>query len=153
MKRKGKGRKTCNKSTKTCAELLCRKYRWCWENQRKALLSCWVASVMPDCVAPPGSPVPGTLQAGTLEWVAISFSSPWKRKGSHSVVSDSSRPYELQPTRLLRPWDFPGKSAGVGCHCPPQRKALILSKLIRRLKTTHQHSKIMLVLYTQARLF
>ena len=25
--------------------------------------------------SPPGSPVPGTLQAGTLEWVAISFSS------------------------------------------------------------------------------
>ena len=25
--------------------------------------------------SPPGSPVPGLLQAGTLEWVAISFSS------------------------------------------------------------------------------
>ena len=23
----------------------------------------------------------------------------------------------LQPTKLLRPWDFPGKSTGVGCHC------------------------------------
>ena len=23
----------------------------------------------------------------------------------------------LQPTRLLRPWDFPGKSTGVGLHC------------------------------------
>ena len=22
----------------------------------------------------------------------------------------------MQPTRLLRPWDFPGKSTGVGCH-------------------------------------
>ena len=22
----------------------------------------------------------------------------------------------MWPTRLLRPWDFPGKSAGVGCH-------------------------------------
>ena len=27
------------------------------------------------------------------------------------------RPHGLQPTRLLRPWDFPGKSTGVGCHC------------------------------------
>ena len=26
-------------------------------------------------------------------------------------------PHGLQPTRLLRPWDFPGKSTGVGCHC------------------------------------
>ena len=32
-------------------------------------------------------------------------------------MSDSSRPHGLQPTRLLCPWDFPGKSTGVGCHC------------------------------------
>ena len=29
---------------------------------------------------PPGSPVPGILQAKTLEWVAISFSNAWKGK-------------------------------------------------------------------------
>ena len=29
---------------------------------------------------PPGSPIPGILQARTLEWVAISFSSAWKWK-------------------------------------------------------------------------
>ena len=29
---------------------------------------------------PPGSPVPGVLQARTLEWVAISFSNAWKWK-------------------------------------------------------------------------
>ena len=40
-----------------------------------------------------------------------------KWKWSRSVVSDSSRPHGLQPTRLLRSWDFPGKSTGVGCHC------------------------------------
>ena len=27
--------------------------------------------------SPPGSPVPGILQARTLEWVAISFSNAW----------------------------------------------------------------------------
>ena len=27
------------------------------------------------------------------------------------------RPHRRQPTRLLRPWDFPGKSTEVGCHC------------------------------------
>ena len=37
------------------------------------------------------------------------------KKWSRSVVSDSLRPHGLQPTRLLRPWDFPGKSTGVGC--------------------------------------
>ena len=30
--------------------------------------------------SPPGSTVPGILQARTLEWVAISFSNEWKRK-------------------------------------------------------------------------
>ena len=30
--------------------------------------------------SPPGCPVPGILQARTLEWVAISFSSAWKWK-------------------------------------------------------------------------
>ena len=30
--------------------------------------------------SPPGSPVPGTLQARTLEWVAISSSNAWKWK-------------------------------------------------------------------------
>ena len=32
-----------------------------------------------DC-SPPGSSVPGILQARTLEWVAISFSNAWKWK-------------------------------------------------------------------------
>ena len=36
---------------------------------------------------------------------------------SGSVMSDSLWPHGLQPTRFLHPWDFPGKSTGVGCHC------------------------------------
>ena len=31
-------------------------------------------------------------------------------------MSNSVQPYRRQPTRLLRPWDSPGKSTGVGCH-------------------------------------
>ena len=46
--------------------------------------------------SPPGSPVPGILQARTLEWVAISFSNAWKWK-----VKVKS----LSPVRLLvTPW-------------------------------------------------
>ena len=30
--------------------------------------------------SPPGSPIPGILQARTLEWITISFSSAWKWK-------------------------------------------------------------------------
>ena len=33
-----------------------------------------------------------------------------------SVVSDSVRPHRRQPSRLPRPWDSPGKNAGVSCH-------------------------------------
>ena len=68
--------------------------------------------------SPPGSPVPGILHARTLD--GLPFPSPMheseKWKWSHSVVSDSSRFHGLQPTRLLRPWDFPGKNTGVGCY-------------------------------------
>ena len=39
--------------------------------------------------SPPGSTVPGILQARIMEWVAISFSNAWKWKWSRSVVSDS----------------------------------------------------------------
>ena len=55
------------------------------------------------------------------QWSGLPFPSPMheseKWKWSRSVVSNSPRPHGLQPTRLLRPWDFPGKSTGVGCHC------------------------------------
>ena len=37
-------------------------------------------------------------------------------KWSRSVVSSSLWPHRLQPARLLRPWDSPGKSTGVSCH-------------------------------------
>ena len=54
--------------------------------------------------SPPGSLVPGILQARTLEWVAISFSSAWKWKvKGKSLVSHSSWPHGLQPTRLFCP--------------------------------------------------
>ena len=33
-----------------------------------------------------------------------------------SVVSDSVQPHRRQPTRLLCPWDSPGKDTRVGCH-------------------------------------
>ena len=37
--------------------------------------------------SPPGSPVPGILQARTLEWVAISFSNAWKWKAKGKSLS------------------------------------------------------------------
>ena len=67
-------------------------------------------------------------------WSGLPFPSPMheseKWKWSRSVVS-----HGLQPTRLLCPWDFPGKSTGVGCHClfPP----VVLS--IFKLLFNHYH--------------
>ena len=37
--------------------------------------------------SPPGSPVPGILQARTLEWIAISFSNAWKWKVKVNLLS------------------------------------------------------------------
>ena len=73
--------------------------------------------------SPPGSPVAGILQARTLEWVVISFSNAWK--WSCSVVSNSSRPHGLQPTRLLRPWNFPGKKYWSGVPLPSPNVPLV----------------------------
>ena len=100
-----------------------------WENFRFKMLAAAAAAAksLQSCPtlcdpidgSPQGSPFPGILQAKTLEWVAISFSSAWKWKvkvKSLSHVRLLATP-GLQPTRLFCPWDFPGKSTGVGCHC------------------------------------
>ena len=66
----------------------------------------------------PGTAIPGILQARTLEWIAISFSNAWKWKVKVKSLSPTlSDPMDGSPTRLLHPWDFPGKSTGVGCLC------------------------------------
>ena len=66
------------------------------------------------------------------QWSGLPFPSPMREsekwKWSRSVVSNSLRPHGLQPTRLLRPWDFPGKSTGVGCHCLLHASQLTLDK-------------------------
>ena len=54
---KGKGMLCCAKSLQSCPTLC-----------------------DPRDGSPPGSPVPGILQARTLEWVVISFSNAWKWK-------------------------------------------------------------------------
>ena len=46
--------------------------------------------------SPPGSALPGILQARTLEWVAISFSNAWKWKVKVKSVS--------QVQLLATPW-------------------------------------------------
>ena len=75
---------------------------------------------------PPGSAPLGFSRQEHWSW--LPFPSPVheseKWKWSHSVMSDFSWPHGLQTTRLLHPWDLPGKSTGVGCHCLLQLNTL-----------------------------
>ena len=52
----------------------------------KSLQSC-LTLCDPIDGSPPGSPVPGILQARTLEWIAVSFSNAWKWKGKVKSLS------------------------------------------------------------------
>ena len=64
----------------------------------------------------PGSPMPEVFQAR----VGCHFLLQCMKVKSESEVAQwcpNQRPHGLQPTRLLHPRDFPGKSSGVGCHC------------------------------------
>ena len=59
-------------------------------------LQSWLTLYDPIDGSPPGSPVPGILQARKLEWVAISFSNAWKWKvkvKSLSRVRPSATPW------------------------------------------------------------
>ena len=51
--------------------------------------------------SPPGSPVPGILQARTLEWAAISFSNAWKWKGKVSPTLSNPMDRSLPSSSVL----------------------------------------------------
>ena len=91
---------------------------WTWLSTHtaaaKSLQSC-PTLCDPRDGSPPGSPVPGILQARTLECVAISCSSAlkWKVKvKSLSHVRLLATPWTAEPTRSGLPLP-----TGVGCHC------------------------------------
>ena len=132
---------------------------WKWKVKVKSLsrvrpsASPWTAALQ-DC-SPPCSSIDGIFQASVLEWGAIAFSvdgphgrvkvslplvlpCPFYKWGSwggekwlahyhgqqvavsesvnHSVMSDSLRPCEMQPSRLLCPWNSSGKNTGGSSH-------------------------------------
>ena len=74
-------------------------FTYCWSLAWRilsiTLLACAAAKSLQSCPtlcnptdgSPPGSPVPGILQARTLEWVAISFSSAWKWRAKVKSLS------------------------------------------------------------------
>ena len=96
--------------------LQCMKVNMKVKSESEVTQSCPTLPDPMDC-SPPGSSAHEIFQARVLEWVAIAFSN---RDSCcccvTSVMSDSVQPHGLQPTRLLPPWDSPGKNTGVGCH-------------------------------------
>ena len=69
--------------------------------------------------SPPGSTIPGILQARTLEWVAISFSNAWKWKvkvKSLSCVRLFETPWTAAYQAPLS-MGFSRQGAGEGCYC------------------------------------
>ena len=98
--------------------------------------------------SPPGSPVPGILQARTLEWVAISFSNAWKWKVKAKSLSRVwllatpwTAAYQAPPSMWFSrqeywsgvPLPSPTGRAGISnqvflcfwyCHCNRLRKGL-----------------------------
>ena len=82
----------------------CHSLDWCITATEKSLQSC-PTLCNPRDGSPPGSPVPGTLQARTLEWVAISFSNAgkWKVKGKslsrvRLLVTPWTAAYQVLPS-------------------------------------------------------
>ena len=81
-------------------------YKQCFNKQLYVHICCtyacilWIKSLKPD-------PVGRTYGYFIFSVLCLS---------NLSVISNSFRPHGLQPTRLLCPWDSPGKNTGVGCH-------------------------------------
>ena len=82
--------------------------------------------------SPPGSPIPGILQARTLEWVAISFPIAWKWKvkvKSLSRVRFSGTPWTAAyQAPLSMGFSRQEYWSGVGCHCLLQWVRLEVAK-------------------------
>ena len=83
---------------------------FCKRDAAKSLQSCRTLCDPIDG-SPPGSPVPGTLQARTVEWVAISFSSAWKWKVKVKLLSRVRLPATPWTAAYQAPLPM-----GVSCH-------------------------------------
>ena len=92
-----------------------------WAAAAKSLQSC-PTLCDPIDGSPPGSPVPGILQARTLEWVAIAFSNAWKWKVKVKSATPRTAAFQAPPSMgfsrqeywsgvpLPSPWEKPRKS-------------------------------------------
>ena len=89
--------------------------------------------------SPPGSPVPGILQARTLEWVAISFSSAWKWKVKvkslnrvRLFTTPRTAAYQAPP-----PMGFSRQEYWSGLPLPSSHKAVTQTLILSLPETCH----------------
>ena len=108
----------------------------------------WVQTMKQSVRSKSGQPLWVLLSCPQIVWPLGSNIWDHVRVLSRSVMSDSLQPYGLEPTRLLCPWDSPGKNPGVGCHSLLQgvflAQGLILGLLLcRRIlyHLSHQGSR------------
>ena len=117
----------------------------------KSLQSCLILC-NPIDGSPPGSPVPGILQAKTMEWVAISFSNAWKWKvkvKSLSRVRPSATPwtaaFQAPPSMGVSRQEYrsevPLPSPMITLQIAKQRQ----QQKLKQHEFKHQHLKIFLV--------
>ena len=125
-----------NFQLKTCASFITGKTSASKEDDA-GMLSHVRLFVTPWTVAHQAPLSKGISLVRILKWIVISSSREssqlrnrtctscigrWSLPSSHlgspySVVSHSLGPHGLQPMKLLHPWNFPGKSTGVGFYC------------------------------------
>ena len=63
------------------------------------------------------------------------------------VVSNSLQPRGLQPTRLLHPWNFPGRNTEVGCHSLLHQSPLVCVKEVPALSLFWKLRKLPYLLF------
>ena len=109
--------------------------------------------------SPPGSAIPGILQARTLEWVAISFSNAWKRKMKvkslsrvRLLVTPWTAAYQAPPSMgfsrqeywsgvpLPSPWRYLGRSQiWLWCgHLFPKHNGIYRDLRLSKLSLTYE---------------
>ena len=83
--------------------------------------------------SPPGSPVPGILQARILEWVAISSSNAWKWKVKVKVKSCPTRsdPMDCNLPGSSVHGIFQARVLEWGCHCLLRLVRLFMLKILQ----------------------
>ena len=94
--------------------------RWCWEGGCPENMGTPCNPVLPYCASPTWLfPSCSLYHKPPPAGKGYSSKRSNPRKGAMltpSVLSDSSRRFELNPARLLCPWDFLGRNTGVSWH-------------------------------------